>query len=474
MLPLFYSASFLPSLSTNNHFSLKANRINRKAQSTAFSNSLTRLLSISNISLIMALTFSNALASLGPFDSRWLIPRQNNSFPCSHRNVAVDGLLGAIWRDFRLASSSSRRTAEDALSKPAEKQPKMHEADTSSSPPVAPVRKRKAEDEPSVPSEKPVKMRKESRPRASLDSEEFKIAESLKPSKSPSTMSFRHQNDAAPSTTSLAHKNIAKPGSASKGSFMNPKHEKPTPVPSTSITPKTILKAASTPKHAQLGSRTDKPALNLTASSRPEQRAISPTEPTRALQDPDSAPPKKGSYLELMSRKASDMIKLPKVPEPTGKQIKEAAKAAKKALGARREKPYSVHTDPHLRHWSAKQKNAVIAKHRQIAHERVSKKIPRRAYNGTGAISQASSEGTTGVLKTTAPLVRSRSSESATPSGNSSSDMEAGYMAVEDEESRAARTAKQEDEEEARLEAELKKAKERRRMREARATPRPR
>ena len=166
------------------------------------------------------------------------------------------------------------------------------------------------------------------------------------------------------------------------------------------------------------------------------------------------------------------MQPLPRKREPTGKQIKEAAKAAKKALGARKKRPYSVHTDTHLRHLSAKERNAIVDKHRQLAHEQMKKKIPRRAYNGTGAISQGSSQGTASVLPTAVPLERSESSQSTASSDNSSNDMEAGYMDVVEEESRATARAKEEDEKEARLEAELKMAKERRRVREAQVTSR--
>lgn len=172
------------------------------------------------------------------------------------------------------------------------------------------------------------------------------------------------------------------------------------------------------------------------------------------------------------------MVEPPATREPTGKQIKEAAKAAKKALVARKKKPYSIHTDPRLRHLSVKEKNEIKDKQRRTVHERTMKKIPRRPYNGTGATgqnsSQHSSQGTTNVLQTTAPPVRSQSSGSSSPSGNSSNDMEAGYMDVVEEESRAALAAKKEDEEEARLEARLKMAKERRRMREGQTTSRQR
>ena len=165
------------------------------------------------------------------------------------------------------------------------------------------------------------------------------------------------------------------------------------------------------------------------------------------------------------------MVPPPPIREPTGKQIKEAAKAAKKVLGARKKKPYSIHTDPHLRHLTVKEKNAIKDKQKRLVHERTMKKIPRRPYNGTGATGQNSSQGTTNVLQTTAPLVRSESSSGVSISSN---DMEAGYMDVVNEESQAALAAKQEDEEEARLEAQLKMAKERRRMREAQTTSRQR
>lgn len=293
--------------------------------------------------------------------------------------------------------------------------------------------------------------------------------------KSESTMSSGHRNAVVPFTTSLAN-DVAKAGSASKSpvlnSVLNSRIEKSTSSSRAPVTLKPKAKAASTSKHAQLGSKANKPALNPTLSSQTRPSTASPRETTSVLPDPIEPPPKKGSFLELMSRKASDMEPLPRKREPTGKQIKEAAKAAKKALGARKKKPHSVHTDPHLRRWSVKERNELVDNHRRRAHEQTKKKIPRRAYNGTGAIGQGSSQSTAGVLPTAVPLERSESLQSASSSNTSSSGMEAGYMDVVEEESRAAARAKQEDDEEARLEAQLKMAKDRRRMREAQAKPR--
>lgn len=325
--------------------------------------------------------FSDALASLGPFDPSWLIPRQNTYFQYTHMELP------------------------QSISKPA------------------------------------------------------------------STMSSGHKNTVAPFTSSIAN-DVDKPSSAYKSPVLNSKIQKSTPFSRTPVTLKTIPKAASSSRHVQLGSKTDKPALNPTVPSQTHQSTASSRESTSVLHDPNAPPPKKGSFLELMSRKASDMQPLPRKREPTGKQIKEAAKAAKKALGPRKKRPHSVHTDTNLRHWSAKERNALVDKHKRLAHEQTKKKIPRRAYNGTGAISQGSSQGTASVLPAAVPLERSESSQSTSSSNNSSNDMEAGYMDVVEEESRATVRAKQEDEKEARLEAQLKTAKERRRMREVQATSR--
>lgn len=285
-----------------------------------------------------------------------------------------------------------------------------------------------------------------------------------------STMSSGQRNAVTPLTTSITN-DVAKPGSASKSSVWDPKIEKSTSITRAPVTPKAIPKAASTLKHVQLGSKIGKAAPNSTRSSQTHQSTASPREATRPLQDPSAPPPKKGSFLELMSRKASDMPELPRKREPTGKQIKEAAKAAKRELfAARKKKPYSIHTDPHLRHLSAKEKNAMLERRRQVVHQQTKKKIPRRAYNGTGATSRGSSQGATADVQTSVPLERSVSLQSASSSNNSSNNMESGYMDVVEEESRAAMTAKQEDENEARLEAMLREAKERRRVRETRAT----
>lgn len=161
----------------------------------------------------------------------------------------------------------------------------------------------------------------------------------------------------------------------------------------------------------------------------------------------------------------------PSPPPPTGKQIKEAAKAAKMANAANASRRRHAVTRKSI--YNEAKQSLTHQEMKRFRQEQLKQKFPRRAYNGTGATQvQAPAYSTTSVVETTAPLVRSESSRSASSLENSSNDMEAGYMDVEDEEYQAARTAKKEDEEEARLEAQLKKAKERRRMREAMRSPR--
>lgn len=398
---------------------------------------------------------------------------------------------------------------------------KSQKSTLSSSSLVAPIRKRKAEDGLPLQNQKTMKMCKEGTPRVSLDSKEFGIAESSNLSELPSTISNGRKNAAeagfafkdsdmaesskklalpsatslthkiisntgsaskdihrgeglgdpiVSSTTSLAQKNIVKTSSTSKGSVLIPKKEKSVPLSSASVLPKTVQKAGSTSKDAQLGSKSDKPAATLTTSSRPHRSTVSPGALAKPLQDPNSPPPKVGSYRELMSRKASDMIKRPPSPVYTGKQIKEAAKAAKMQNRAPR-REFIV--DPEFKLISKQERKKVVEKHKRLATERANQKFPRRAYNGTGvATVQASSVGTASLSKTSAPLERRHSSGSVSTAESSGNDMEAGYMDVEDEESRAALTAKREDEEEAQLEAALKRAKERRKMRQAQVPPR--
>lgn len=391
-------------------------------------------------------TFTDALASIGRYDPRLPISQAQLYGFSSSLTYTVKDLLSTSAKDFYLPPFNHRRKAEDGLSPSAEKLLKMrdpdaHKADlapkdshlatksekstftTSSSPVVPPSRKRKAADESPVPTEKSLKIRKEGGPRANLDSKDFEIAEKPNQPKSPSAMSRVHKDAAA----------VSKPG---------------------------------------------KPFLTLKTSSPPH--TLIPGDMTRALHDPNLPPPKKGSYRELMLRKASDMVDLPPRPVYTGKQIKEAAKRKAQGKGVRSSEfnhqvsraPRRLPADPDASSRSPEANKKIAEAMKRAALKRANRKFPRRAYKGTVAPqAQASSEGTTGPVETTAPHVRRGSAVSVTSSGTSANEMEAGYLDVEEEESRAALAAKKEDEEEARLEAELKKMKQRRKVRLAQDTP---
>lgn len=269
---------------------------------------------------------------------------------------------------------------------------------------------------------------------------------------------------------SSVQKSMVKLNSASKDSNT----DEATQSSSNSKAPKDATIASSTSKDTRPVLKPGKPILSLNTST------LKAEDPKKSLKAPDSPPPKKGSYRELMSRKMSDMPPPPPGPKFTCRQIKAMAQASKRKLrqtqtlssdarfSSVRARTTSPRTDSHYTTTSPEEKQRLTEAAKRLALNRVNRKFPRSAYRGTGAIpGQASSRGTTEPSEASVPLVRTASSSSASSADTSGNDMEVGFMQVEKEESQAARDAKKEDEEQAQLEVQLKQLKERRKMREA-------
>ncbi len=315
-----------------------------------------------------------------------------------------------------------KRKAEEELSVPRKKSTSV----LAPSPAVPLSPKRKAEEELPVPRQKSLTMSKEGRPSASP----------------------------APKVSGIEDKPnlVSKPVIAERTKLVlkNEIAEKPT-----------------------LLSKPEKPNLNLNTSTA-TQNGTSITRSPKFYTDPNAPPPKRGSYRELMSRKASDMPKT-QTPVYTGKQIKEAAKRAKRSAkrtkssaAGHRAPSRRLGPGPDAKPLLPEEKQKEAETHKRIALKLANEKFPPRAYKGTGAAkTQTSSEGTTKPVEIPAPRKRVASTISPTTSSadTSSNDMEAGYLDVEEEETRAALSAKKEDEEEARLESELRRIKERRKKR---------